>query len=72
MKAGFATMWGHGIDKERDIRKVRSDARVLSSGPTQILAMRDVLWLLAIGGHYLPFTLVLGVHERSISHSSLR
>lgn len=43
MKAGFATMWGHGIDKERDIRKVRSDARVLSSGPTQILAMRDVL-----------------------------
>ena len=58
-------MGGKGIDNE-----VRSDARVLSSGPTQVQPIRGVSQLLTIGGRYLPFTLVLGVHSKSIFHSS--
>ena len=57
------------IDKERDIREVRSDTHVLSSGPTQLLLIRSVPHPLIIGSRYLPFTLVLGVHARHVLHS---
>ena len=60
------------MDKERDIREARSDARVISSGPVQAQPTRGVLYHLTIGGRYLPFTLVLGVHARCISHPSPR
>ena len=41
-----ATLLQYGeqaIDKERDIREFRSDAHVLSSGPTQAQPIRGVL-----------------------------
>ena len=60
------------IDKEMDIKKARSDARVISSGLTQAQPIRGVLYHLTIGGRYLPFTLVLGFHARYISHPSSR
>ena len=61
------------MDKERDIREVRSDdAHVISSGPTQAQPIRGVLYHLTIRGRYLPFTLVLGVHAKCISHPSPR
>ena len=56
------------IEKERDIREVRSDICILNSGPTQLQPMRRVLHPLTIGSCYLPFTLVLGVHARHVLH----
>ena len=59
------------IDKERDIREVRSGTHILSNGPAHPQPMSGVLLPLAIGGRYLPFMLVLDVHARRIFHSSL-
>ena len=57
------------VDKEREIREVRSDTYILSSGLTQLQPIRSVLQPLTIGSRYLPFTLVLGVHARHVLHS---
>lgn len=44
IKSGSATTWGaKGINKERDLKEVRSDAHVLSNGPAQVRPMRGVL-----------------------------
>ena len=60
------------IDKERDIKKAKSDARILSNGPTQARPIIGVLQLLTIRGCYFSFTLILGVHAKCIFHSSPR
>ena len=57
------------IDKERDIREVRSDTHVLCSGATQLQPIRSVLQPLTLGSRYLPLMLVLGVHARHVLHS---
>ena len=60
------------IDKEKNIREARSDARVLNSGPTQNQSIRSALQHLTIRGCYLPFMQVFGVHVRCKSYFSSR
>ena len=43
MKGSYTTHGEQVIDKESDIRKVKSDTHVLNSGPTYPQSMRGVL-----------------------------
>ena len=61
---------GQTLDKERDIKDVRSDTRVINSGPVQTQPIKGVLQHLTMGGCYLLFVQVLVVHVKCKSHSS--
>ena len=72
MEGGSTTTCGASYRQGKGLREARNDARVLNSGPAQAQLIRGVLQHLTIGGCYLLFTLVLGIHARCIFHHSLR
>ena len=43
MEGDFTTTGGQTIDKERDIKKAKSDARILNNGPAQAQPIIGVL-----------------------------
>ena len=61
-RVAFLHCEGQVVDRERDIREV-------SSGPTQLQPIRNVLQPLTIGSRSLPSMLVLCVHARRVLHS---